>query len=70
MSGSHLPGVTYKVKVIALASNSVTFTGKEASGTIHVPADDVSYFSVGKHYALAIHPVDSGDTVGEDSPQS
>lgn len=55
-SGGHRPGETYKVSVTKVSNEKVTFSG-DVSGTLTVPADDVSYFTVGSEYVLHIRPV-------------
>jgi hypothetical protein len=64
--GGKKPGEVYKFKVTDITGLVVTFEGHQVSGTLTVPAADVSYFEVGKEYVSFYSPY-CGDYSGMDS---
>ena len=58
MSLGELPGISTKLRIIAVTSTAVTFAPFDT--------EDVKYFKVDDDYMGQFHPVASGDRAGDE----
>lgn len=58
MSLGELPGISIKLRIIAITGMAVTFAPFDA--------EDVKYFKVDNDYMAQFHPIASGDSAGDE----